>query len=110
LARRLETVSSIEALKHPISMTNGAQAASGAGSKGAGALQPYLDAVAATLEASMCLQDFASMEVERHSKPEVEINSGKEVLLKPLVVARSTKEKVLIEPSINSVRVSIMIK
>lgn len=58
----------------------------------------------------MCLQDFASMDVERHSKPEVEINSGKEVLLKPLIVARSPKEKVLIEPSINAVRLSIMIK
>lgn len=36
------------------------------------ALQPYLDCVRATLTAAMCLQNFASQEVERHNKPEVE--------------------------------------
>lgn len=33
-----------------------------------------------------------------------------EVLLRPMVIARNESEKVLIEPSINSVRVSIAIK
>lgn len=36
------------------------------------ALQPYLDCVRATLTAAMCLQNFASQEVERHNKPEIE--------------------------------------
>ncbi len=36
------------------------------------ALQPYLDAVRATLTAAMCVENFASQLVERHNKPEVE--------------------------------------
>jgi len=37
-------------------------------------------------------------------------SSTKEVLLNPVVISRNENEKVLIEPSINSVRVSIKIK
>eukprot|EP00118_Oscarella_pearsei_P024746 m.306712 g.306712 ORF g.306712 m.306712 type:complete len:169 (+) comp41523_c0_seq1:61-567(+) len=73
-------------------------------------LRPYLNAVRATLEAAMCLENFSSQVVERHNKPEVEIRSNKEVLLSPVVVSRNEKEKVLIEGSINSLRVSIGIK
>lgn len=36
-------------------------------------LQPYLDAVRATLTAAMCLENFSSQIVERHNKPEVEV-------------------------------------
>ncbi len=43
-------------------------------------------------------------------EPEVEAASSKEVLLKPLVISRNENEKVLIEPSINSIRLSIRIK
>lgn len=35
---------------------------------------------------------------------------SKEVLMNPLVISRNENEKVLIEPSVNSVRVSIKIK
>eukprot|EP01138_Halocafeteria_seosinensis_P016358 gb/GECG01016689.1/.p1 GENE.gb/GECG01016689.1/~~gb/GECG01016689.1/.p1 ORF type:complete len:172 (+),score=16.80 gb/GECG01016689.1/:1-516(+) len=73
-------------------------------------LKPYLDAVRSTLEAAMCLRNFASQAVERHNKPEIEMPSSKTVLLNPLTVARNEKEKVLIEPSINSVRINIKIK
>ena len=38
------------------------------------------------------------------------IRSSKELVLTPLVVSRNEKEKVMIEGSINSVRVSIAIK
>ena len=76
----------------------------------AGALRPYLDAVSRTLTAALCLRNFPSQVVERHNKPEVEIGSSKELLLNKLVIARSDKESCLIEPSINSVRVSIRIK
>ena len=38
-------------------------------------------------------------------KPEVEMRSSKELLLQPLSIARNEKERVLIEGSINSVRV-----
>ena len=73
-------------------------------------LKPYLNAVRATLNAAMCLENFNSQVVERHVKPEVEVKTSKELLLTPVVVARNEKEKVLIESSINSIRVSIAVK
>lgn len=73
-------------------------------------LRPYLNAVKSTLTAAMCLQNFNSQVVERHNKPEVEVHSSKELLMTPLIIARNEKEKVLIETSINSVRISIAIK
>lgn len=36
-------------------------------------LKPYLNAVKATLQASLCIQNFDSRVVERHNKPEVEV-------------------------------------
>jgi actin related protein 2/3 complex subunit 4 len=58
----------------------------------------------------MCLENFNSQVVERHNKPEVEVRSSKELLLTPLVVSRNEKERVLIEGSVNSIRVSIGVK
>ncbi|XP_067008143.2 actin-related protein 2/3 complex subunit 4 [Anabrus simplex] len=73
-------------------------------------LRPYLTAVRHTLNAALCLCDFSSQIVERHNKPEVEVRSSKELLLTPVVVSRNEKERVMIEPSINSVRISIAVK
>ncbi|KAM3877838.1 actin-related protein 2/3 complex subunit 4 [Diretmus argenteus] len=80
-------------------------------------LRPYLNAVRATLQAALCLENFSSQVVERHNKPEVESvsflspsRSSKELLLQPVIISRNEKEKVLIEGSINSVRVSIAVK
>lgn len=42
--------------------------------------------------------------------PEIEAQTSPEVLLNPLTVARNENERVLLEPSINSVRISIRIK
>ena len=67
-------------------------------------LKPYLLCVKRTLEAAMCLENFSSQKVERHNKPEIEIRESQELLLNPVIVSRNEKEKVLIEPSINSVR------
>lgn len=58
----------------------------------------------------MCLENFSSQIVERHNKPEVEARVNKEILLNPVVISRNEKEKVLIEGSINSIRISVMIK
>jgi actin related protein 2/3 complex, subunit 4 len=69
-----------------------------------------LAAVRSTLTAAMCLENFASQNVERHNKPEVEARTAQEVLLTPMVISRNENEQVLIEPSINSIRVSIRIK
>jgi len=73
-------------------------------------LAPYLNAIRLTLTASMCLENFASQMVERHNKPEVEARANKELLLNPVIISRNKNEKVLIEGSINSLRVSICIK
>ncbi|KAG8992662.1 Arp complex subunit [Tulasnella sp. 427] len=58
----------------------------------------------------MSLENFSSQTVERHNKPEVEASTSREVLLNPLIISRSANERVLIESSINSVRMSIKIK
>jgi len=58
----------------------------------------------------MCLQNFGCQEVERHNKPEVEVGKSPEVVLNPVVISRNEGERVKIEPSINSMRVSIKIK
>ncbi|KAK6909665.1 hypothetical protein V866_001473 [Kwoniella sp. B9012] len=73
-------------------------------------LRPYLNAVRATLTAALTLENFSSQVVERHNKPEVEVRTSPEVLLKPLIVSRNESERVLIEPSVNSIRLSISIK
>ncbi|XP_067934111.1 actin-related protein 2/3 complex subunit 4-like [Watersipora subatra] len=58
----------------------------------------------------MCLENFSSQVVERHNKPEVEVKTSKELLLTPVTISRNEREKVLIEGSVNSIRVSIAIK
>lgn len=73
-------------------------------------LRPYLTAVRRTLEAAICLVNFNSQVVERHNKPEIEVRTSKELLLNPVVVSRNERERVLIEASVNSVRISIAIK
>ncbi|WRT70437.1 uncharacterized protein IL334_007435 [Kwoniella shivajii] len=73
-------------------------------------LRPYLNAVRATLTAALTLENFSSQVVERHNKPEVEVQTSPEALLHPLIVSRNESERVLIEPSVNSIRLSIAIK
>jgi actin related protein 2/3 complex, subunit 4 len=79
------------------------------------------------LSAALTLENFSSQVVERHNKPEVEVrcemnpyttsilankrySGSKEVLLTPLTISRNENERVLIEPSVNSIRMSIKIK
>ena len=76
----------------------------------AASLKPYLNCVKRTLQAAMCLENFSSQKVERHNKPEIEVKESPELLLNPVIISRNEKERVLIEPSINSIRVSIAIK
>ena len=76
----------------------------------ANALNSYLICVKRTLEAAMCVENFSSQKVERHNKPEVEIRECPELPLNPVIISRNEKESIMIEPSINSVRVSIAIK
>lgn len=66
----------------------------------------------ASLTALICLEDFSSQIVERHNRPEIEVDSNHlpELILNPMVIARNENELILIEPSVNSVRVLIKIK
>ncbi|KAI8982561.1 hypothetical protein BDB01DRAFT_152482 [Pilobolus umbonatus] len=73
-------------------------------------LRPYLTAVRSSLTAALCLDNFSSQVAERHNTPEIESGKSKEIMLNPIVISRNENEKVLIEPSVNSVRVSIKIK
>ncbi|CAD6893909.1 unnamed protein product [Tilletia controversa] len=73
-------------------------------------LRPYLSCVRSTLTAAMTLENFGSQVVERHNKPEVEARTSQEVLLNPLLISRNENERVLIETSVNSIRLSIRIK
>ena len=73
-------------------------------------LRPYLSCVRSTLTAALSLSNFASQASESHNVPEIEANTSPELILNPLTVARNQEERVLVEPSVNSVRVSIRIK
>lgn len=73
-------------------------------------LKPYLTAVRHSLTSALSLQDFASQISERHNVPEIESQKSVELVLNPMVISRNENENVLIESSINSVRVSIKIK
>ncbi|KAK0526633.1 Arp complex subunit [Tilletia horrida] len=73
-------------------------------------LRPYLSCVRSTLTAALTLENFGSQVVERHNKPEVEARTSREVLLNPLLISRNENERVLIETSVNSIRLSIRIK
>ena len=66
--------------------------------------------IRATLKAALCLQNFPSQVVERHNKPEIETRQCKELMLNPICICRNENEKCLIEPSVNSIRISICIK
>jgi len=74
------------------------------------ALKPYLDCVKATLQAALCVENFASQIVERHNKPEIEVGVSRELLLNPIVIHRSEHEYIMIETAVNSVRVSVKVK
>ncbi len=101
-------------------------------------LKNYLDNLEKALEVSLCMRNFPSQMVEKHNKPEIELAAFELALatreeekpikgqlveipqdkvskrnykvLNPITVARSSEEYCLIEPSINSVRVSFVFK
>lgn len=74
------------------------------------ALNTYLDNIRAALDSALNLRNFPSQQVERHNKPEIEMDRGKELKSPPIELTRSKYEKCLIEPSVNSTRISLKIK
>ncbi|PYI30126.1 ARP2/3 complex subunit [Aspergillus indologenus CBS 114.80] len=73
-------------------------------------LRPYLQCVRSSLSAALAISNFASQTSERHNVPEIEAASSPELLLNPLVISRNSDERTFIEPSVNSVRVSLKVK
>eukprot|EP00672_Neobodo_designis_P025381 CAMPEP_0174834244 /NCGR_PEP_ID=MMETSP1114-20130205/4713_1 /TAXON_ID=312471 /ORGANISM="Neobodo designis, Strain CCAP 1951/1" /LENGTH=169 /DNA_ID=CAMNT_0016068149 /DNA_START=35 /DNA_END=544 /DNA_ORIENTATION=- len=71
------------------------------------AQEPYFDCIKRTLHAAICVTNFPSPAVERHNKPEVEMKTTPELLGNPILICRDDCERTLIEPSVNSVRVSM---
>ena len=70
----------------------------------------YYERVRRELNLALCVQNFPCQNVERHNKPEVEFQDSPELVLPPVEVARNDNERVLIERSINSARVSVKVK
>ncbi|GJX14315.1 retrotransposon protein, putative, unclassified [Tanacetum coccineum] len=52
-------------------------------------------------------KNFPCQEVERRNKPEVEMKTGPNFCLNPVVICRNEAEKCLIETSFNSLRISL---
>eukprot|EP00439_Symbiodinium_sp_Y106_P028275 s3139_g3.t1 len=73
-------------------------------------LAPYLEVIRHSLNAALCVQNYPSQVVERQNRPEIEFKDTAAVVLQPLTIARDENEKCLIEPSVNSVRVSIKVR
>ncbi|CAG9310148.1 unnamed protein product [Blepharisma stoltei] len=73
-------------------------------------LEEYLGEISAALDSALNIRNFPSQHEERHNKPEVETRKSKELLLPPIVLTRSKYEETLIEPSINSTRISLRFK
>ena len=73
-------------------------------------LESYLDEIKQKIDSSLNLRNFPCQHEERHNKPEIELNSSPEVILPRIVIQRSKNEETLIEPSINSTRISLKVK
>lgn len=73
--------------------------------------KPYYQAIRDALDASLNLRFHPSEIVERQVHPEVEMaEKGSKLLMKPIHIAYSEHENCLIEGSVNSVRISFLIK
>ena len=50
-------------------------------------IRPYLNCIRHTLNATCCLRNFPSQQIERHNIPEVEFGHNKELLLPPILIS-----------------------
>lgn len=76
-------------------------------SKALSGYEPYYTAIRSTLLAACSLINAPSGVVERQNMPEVETREAPEMLLNPVHISKDKDEVVLIEPSFNSVRISV---
>ena len=73
-------------------------------------IKPFLCIIRDALTFAMDLRNFPSQIYEKMNRPQVEVKESLELVMKPITICRNEEEKVEIEPSINSVRVNIVIK
>ena len=72
--------------------------------------KPFLCIIRDTLDFALNLRNFPSLLYEKINRPQVEVKENLEVVLKPILICKNEEEKIEIEPSINSVLISIVIK
>merc|ERR1712018_631026 len=77
---------------------------------GYGVAEEFINVIKPTLKAALCTSNFSSMLVERHNSPQIEEDHyHQELILQPVTICRSEHQKIHIEPSINSDRISFKI-
>ena len=69
----------------------------------------YSDRIRQQLNRSLVLLDTPCQHVDGGNKPEVEVQTDKELVLPSITISRTDKEFALIEPSINSLRISFKV-
>jgi actin related protein 2/3 complex subunit 4 len=72
--------------------------------------KPFLCIIRDTLDFALNLRNFPSQIYEKINRPQVEVKENLEVVIKPIIICKNEEEKIEIEPSINSVLISIVIK
>lgn len=76
--------------------------------------ESYVSSIKSALSAALCLRDFPSTLFEKDNKPYIELTGYTpkvdSLILKPIYLARNKREVFLIEPSINSCRISFTVK
>ncbi|CAL5996188.1 Arp [Hexamita inflata] len=70
----------------------------------------YIDSIASALQTALCLQYVPSRSAERQTRPEVELSQNQDMIYPPVMLQKSPEQKVLVESSVNSVRVSVLFK
>ncbi len=73
-------------------------------------LKPFLAILRDTLDYALNLRNFPSQIYEKINRPQVEVKESLELLNNPIIISKNEEEKIEIEPSINSVRINIVIK
>ncbi len=69
----------------------------------------YVGKIQDTLFQSLTLVDLPCQHVDGYSKPEIELQNSKELLLDPIEIRKNEHERVLIERSVNSARISVQV-
>lgn len=73
-------------------------------------LKPLLAILRDTLDYALNIRNFPSLIYEKINRPQVEVQESLELLNNPVIISKNEDEKIEIEPSINSVRVNIVVK